>query len=76
MSPKKFLSSYCFSSRDSLQVIASAGVASDRVYLSDGYPQATALSSTSVTPCLVYLSDGYPQATALVAAAQFFGECT
>ena len=64
MSPKKFLSSYCFSSRDSLQVIASAGVASDRVYLSDGYPQATALFVDANWAQTVYLSDGYPQATA------------
>ena len=64
MSPKRFRSSCCFSSRDSLQVIAGVGVASDRVYLSDGYPQATAPSETVGNGGRVYLSDGYPQATA------------
>jgi len=35
-----------------------------RVYLSDGYPQATAPMNTSGAGPAVYLSDGYPQATA------------
>jgi hypothetical protein len=34
------------------------------VYLSDGYPQATASVSLTVETIEVYLSDGYPQATA------------
>jgi len=34
------------------------------VYLSDGYPQATALVVHRNSRCSVYLSDGYPQATA------------
>jgi len=36
-----------------------------RVYLSDGYPQATAGSTSSSRRGAVYLSDGYPQATAV-----------
>ena len=34
------------------------------VYLSDGYPQATAFRLPGQTRQPVYLSDGYPQATA------------
>ncbi len=34
------------------------------MYLSDGYPQATAGNGSAPTARGVYLSDGYPQATA------------
>ncbi len=34
------------------------------MYLSDGYPQATARLRCVRRACRVYLSDGYPQATA------------
>ena len=64
MSPKMSLSNCCFFSQNSSQVVASVGVASDRVYLSDGYPQATAHWGVPSTLLGVYLSDGYPQATA------------
>jgi len=35
------------------------------VYLSDGYPQATAEEQVRPRRRAVYLSDGYPQATAI-----------
>ena len=54
----------CFFRSECSQVMTGAGFASDRVYLSDGYPQATAGLSAATRPRLVYLSDGYPQATA------------
>ncbi len=34
------------------------------MYLSDGYPQATAMTPGGTSTAGVYLSDGYPQATA------------
>ncbi len=37
---------------------------SNQVYLSDGYPQATARLRSGGICKIVYLSDGYPQATA------------
>ena len=46
------------------------------VYLSDGYPQATAGTREAIQRQQVYLSDGYPQATAPPVASIAQGECT
>lgn len=49
----------CFFRSECSQVMTGAGFASDRVYLSDGYPQATADLGEGVTVEGVYVSDGY-----------------
>ncbi len=46
------------------------------MYLSDGYPQATADLPPILTVNQVYLSDGYPQATAFSVADAKRAECT
>ncbi len=46
------------------------------MYLSDGYPQATAQTGMGNAMNIVYLSDGYPQATATTRWCSHRTECT
>ncbi len=53
-----------FLTRQLPEAVVPVGFVGDVVYLSDGYPQATAMKVAALAIRKVYLSDGYPQATA------------